>query len=427
MVRLANPSTDLQIHVRMMQALFAEFDLSYSFDLHAMGRVLCTKGLISSSGAYGKVGLSRSYWIGEGEGAIPQKDSDNGVYNDCKLIVEWWRRAGWIISLNESQLNFRFTLMGKMIQEYGCEDINIVHDSFMEAMVYLPHRPRITHKEYDIGLYTGRLLASILRAALDLDHMIHMEEMMIGPCQLGYEGGDLDSKEWKIMIEKINQFRKGGELKKLTEEAKQYADLLSISFNPTAKNYMRFKTVFTDAGLMVKCNPKELGYSRGTDDASCYRLTDYGVSLAKQYAASIDYRWGTIPEFAEDPELTNALAMVALNTFWQKHGINLFEKLYEKAINHLSRKGDGRLNSILDAVKSSKFLHTPYAEISNQMLEKSKLVIPESNIKPHPFSGVKPPPPKPRKPIIKSKGEPSPKKILVPLDPNLKLPGVWDE
>jgi hypothetical protein len=191
---------------------------------------------------------------------------------------------------------------------------------------------------------------------------------------------------------------------------------------------MRFKTLFTDAGLMVKCNPKELGYSRGTDDASCYRLTDYGVSLAKQYAKSIDYRWDSISEFANDPDVTQALAVVALEAFCQKHGTHwVREKMYDICIKKLGSKLDARLMKLVTASKSSHLLHTPYAEIPNQMLEKSKLVIPESKIKPHPFSGEKPPPPKRRKPIKKLKGEPSPKKIIVPLDPNLKLPGKWDE
>lgn len=257
MIRFPNPGSDIGQIIRIFKLLYANLSEARYFNLNNMASVMVNENVASSSGFIGAQALEKSY---------ERKDtSRNPLYNQAKMYAEVYRFLGWIISTEDTALNFNFTFLGIQVALSG----KSAPELFTQCLLGINYPSHILNVKFtDIN----KPFATILTFALELDCIICRDEIIIGPMNIP---NSYDPNLVSTSIEKINSLRKTKKYSTLKDELQVLSEQEGKSI-VTLTNYTRFvisSLVFS--GWMEKVKSNVYGSNR-----DFLKLTNKGIKVA---------------------------------------------------------------------------------------------------------------------------------------------------
>lgn len=263
MIRFPNPGSDISQLINIFKLLYANLSNAEHFNLNNMADIMAAENVASSSGYIGAQALEKSY---------EHKDfSRNPLYNQAKMYAEVYRFMGWIVSNENSALQFHFTFLGVHIATAGVYSGKL----FEQCLLGITYPNQILDVKFNDR---NKPFVSIMKAVSKLDGEICRDEILIGPMNLnnGY-----DASELLKLSEKIIEIRASKDYSNLQSELQNLSTVLGINLN-TMKNYTRFvisSLVFS--GWLTKEDSNVYGIKKGF-----LKITKKGLNLVNQLEKS---------------------------------------------------------------------------------------------------------------------------------------------
>lgn len=304
-------------------------------DLDDIVQATVTANLATSSGYMGEAAISRS----------TRKDrSRDPLYNQLKMYAELFRSLGWLRSIEDSALNYTFTLLGEQVVAAERRWRPLLGETVL-GIAYPSHVLNI-RSDHNI-----RPFAAILRTMLACNDGLSRDEIIVGPLSATTDRSNADMV---TLSEKIMALREApAAIKKALEILKNQR---GIKIN-TLKNYTRWPlAVMRD----LRWTAKDFeGYRRSEKSFEVHRLTPLGKEQAQRLEHSVDLRVDQVDRLPFDQK--RALSHHAHFTMMERAGFDL------SSVANQLRKIEGTQRQALHALGvelDRPLLFSPFQSLS---------------------------------------------------------------
>lgn len=282
-LRLPNPGSDLDRFVSTFALIAQEAGTNF-FGLDYITKVMTKNFQASSMGAHGEEAVRLS---------TREDRTRDPLFNQSKMYSELYRMLGWIRSSLDSHSTFSVTPLGVTIMHYQCaggtETKGLVGESFISAVFPNP-------STVNLGITNHRPFAQLLKLAFLLGGEITRDEMIIGILSVT---DDLEPEVIENNAKKILKLRTMSR-SSASAAVELIAEKNQLQVN-TLENYTRLPVAILASDY--------LGWGTGIYSDTTYigrekikiiRLTERGLTKAKQLTESIDLRLTSLEQIPID-------------------------------------------------------------------------------------------------------------------------------
>ncbi len=299
-----------------------------------MADIMAAENVASSSGYIGAQALEKSY---------ERKDfSRNPLYNQAKMYAEVYRFMGWIVSNENSALQFHFTFLGVHIATAGVYSGKL----FEQSLLGISYPNQILDVKFNDR---NKPFVSILKAVSGLNGEICRDEILIGPMNLsnGY-----DPNEILKLSEKIIEIRTSKDYSRLQSELQKLSKVLGIKLN-TMKNYTRFViSALVYSGWFTKENSNVYGVKKGF-----LKITKKGINLVNQLKESESIDGNEL--YKQSPDVIKNISKLAFIQMLERAGFVVEEELSEM---------DTEIQTALNLYGKKEIFFSPYQFFNKETL-----------------------------------------------------------
>lgn len=338
MLRFPNPGSDIDNIINIYVELFKELFELQPFSLDDISYVLTSKRLVSSSGFIGKEALKRS----------TRKDrSRDPMYNQSKMYAETFRFLGWLHPTNQTSLSYQFTYFGAHVTQI-LEDPKPFIRECLIGTVYPNEVLKIE------GNYEIRPFYTILKSIKDLNGYMSRDEMIIGPLSIN---NDTDENEYRNMIEKISNLRKGSYDSFLLEYDKVRGSKGEIIADATKGNYTRIVLAALNWSDWTFTNTNKNHYGKSL---KYFYLSDFGETYIEFMESLKDIR-----NFNPDSIDNENLIRLSFYQTLERGGFNIeaIKTQIDEDLLYVTKNIDVSVNY-------KNILFSPYQKLSSDKLTK---------------------------------------------------------